>query len=352
MSSPTDVAAGAEPPRITLSAADSANSRFDRFRESRRISLKRNPIFGRDDTFFTIGSCFAEEIRIALTRSRIACLPTYRNIKFDPEVAVVDELPRREHMNFYNTFTVRLQFEQMLGLWDQPADDYWTISRAKKSLVPWSEPVAYQDPYRRLILAKSPDHLRAIIDSMNATMLDGFNRSSAFILTYGMTEVFLNKATGKAASQKPAYLGGGGVEETVFHRSTFEENLDNVLSTIDMIQSRKPGRPIVMSVSPVPLARTFSSDDVITANMESKSLLRAVLGVASRSRENVFYLPSYEYVTMLGLQDAFMHDLRHVQRPVVGRIIECFFDAFFRDGAADQKVLSQISQETEPAVGD
>ena len=63
-----------------------------------------------------MGSCFAEEIRVALTNRQIACVPRYREISFDPARAVVDTLPEREHMNFYNTFTVRLQIEQALGL--------------------------------------------------------------------------------------------------------------------------------------------------------------------------------------------------------------------------------------------
>lgn len=33
----------------------------------------------------------------------------------------------------------------------------------------------------------------------------------------------------------------------------------------------------------------------------------------------------------LGLNDGFVHDLRHVQRPVVDHIVDSFSKAFFRD---------------------
>lgn len=130
-------------------------------------------------------------------------------------------------MNFYNTFTALLQIEQLLGVWEQAPDDYWTIPRAKRSLVTWPEPAAYQDPYRRLILAQSPEYFHEIINNMNGIMRRGFQSATAFVITYEMTELFINKVSGKAAAQKPAYFGGAGVDETVFHRSTYEENLDN-----------------------------------------------------------------------------------------------------------------------------
>ncbi|HIE83664.1 MAG TPA: hypothetical protein EYQ00_07380, partial [Dehalococcoidia bacterium] len=182
----------------------------------------------------------------------------------------VDTLPGREHMNFYNTFTVRLQIEQMLGIWKQSPDDYWNVRRAKK--LPWG-PSGCQDPYRRLTYGQTPEVLERTIASINKAMRAGFEEATAFIFTFGMTEVFVNQKSGKVAAQKPLYADGGGELETTLHVSTFQENLDNVLATIDLIHSRKPNAPIVVSVSPVPLERTFQNRDIVTVNTESKSIL-------------------------------------------------------------------------------
>lgn len=311
---------------VTLVSKENANTRFATFAQTGEITLLRNPIFRQSDVFFTLGSCFAEEIRIALTARGIACVPTYRNIDFDPSTAIVDELPHREHMNFYNTFTVRLQLEQMFGLWTQADDDYWTIKRPGN---PWDSNTAYQDPYRRLIIGRSPEVLHKVISDLNQAMLHGFEAATAFIFTFGMTEVFINTKSGKVAAQKPSYKGGGGDRETRLHLSSFEENLRNVLAIVDLIQSKKKDCPIILTVSPVSLSRTFQENDVIVVNTESKSILRAVLGQVARERKNVIYLPSYDFVTARGYEHSYQGDRRHVLRPVVDRIVGQFFEAYF-----------------------
>lgn len=314
---------------MTLEPAPQTNSRFARFAKSRTITLKTTPIFLPSDVFFTMGSCFAEEIRSALTQRDIICVPDYAKIRFDSLAATLDDLPRANHLNFYNTFTVKQQLEQLLGLWEQEPDDFWTLNRISPDRpVPWTPPI-YQDPYRRLVQAITPEILQAVLRSINAEMRVGFDAATAFIFTFGMTEVFINKQSGKVAAQKPLYGGAGGEKETTLHISSFEENLTNVRAIVDLIQERKPAAKIIVSVSPVPLARTFQDQDVVTVSMEGKSILRAALGQICRERNNVFYLPSYEFVTSLGYNDGYREDMRHVQKSVIAQIVDAFFQAFF-----------------------
>jgi hypothetical protein len=312
-------------PAAELAVSDAPNQRFRNFAENGAITIPRRPIFNRSDAFFAMGSCFAEEIRIALNARSIKCLPSYSMIEFDKSQAIIDELPEREHMNFYNTFTIRAQLEQMLGLWEQPDDDYWHL---KRSNTPWGKE-AYQDPYRRLVIARTPEILHATVASIVQTMRDGFFDSSAFIFTFGMTEVFRDNRSGRVVAQNPLYKGGGGASETKLHLSTFAENHENVTEIVRIVRQAKPSAPIVLTVSPVGLKRTFREMDVITANMESKSILRSVLGQVCREHENVFYLPSYEYVTALGYNGAYELDRRHVKRDVVEKIVGAFFDSTF-----------------------
>lgn len=313
---------------VQLRAVDRPSVKYGDFMRSNTITFPKRAIFRRDDVFFAMGSCFAEEIRIALTARGLRCVPSYREIEFDPTLAVVDELPEREHMNFYNTFTVRQQIEQLLGLWTQPDDDWWLINKRQET-PPWG-PTCYQDPYRRLILAKSPEVLRDVLAGVNREMRAGFNAATAFIFTFGMTEVFVNKATGKVAAQKPLYKGAGGAAETELHVSTFAENHENVSRVVDMIRQHKPDAPIVLTVSPVPLARTFQDADIVTVNAESKAILRAVLGQICREKKGVYYLPSFELVTLGGIAQSYEGDGRHVKRSVVDRIVEEFFRGHFQ----------------------
>jgi hypothetical protein len=85
----------------------------------------------------------------------------------------------------------------------------------------------------------------------------------------------------------------------------------------------------VLSVSPVPLEATATDNDVVVANLESKSLLRAVAGPVSREFDNVHYFPSYEFAMYY---DIFEEDGRHVTREAVARIINVFFQSFGTDG--------------------
>jgi hypothetical protein len=158
-------------------------------------------------------------------------------------------------------------------------------------------------------------------------MREGFEAATAFVFTFGMTEVFVNRQSGKVSAQKPLYFGGGGKTETTMHVSTFEENLQNVRAIVDLIRDRKRQAPIFLTVSPVSLSRTFQDEDVVTVNSESKSILRTVLGQVCRERENTIYLPSFEFVTALGYERGFERDRRHVQRSAVREIVDQFFVA-------------------------
>ncbi len=310
-----------------LLATDRANDRYRNFAEHRTITIPRRPILRKSDVVFTMGSCFAEEIRTALTSLGWQCVPRYRNIVFDPAEALVDTLPEREHMNFYNTFTVRQQVEQILGLWTQEPEDYWEIERLSPKVVSWQSDKNFQDPYLRLVVARRPDVLKKTVSAVQAEMKRGFDEANAFIFTFGMTEVFVNRRSGKIACQKPAYAGAGGTAETVRLDSTFEQNLENTRTIVRLVRQEKPHAPIFLSVSPVALERTFTAVDVVTASVEGKSILRAVLGQVSREFEDVIYVPSYEFVTLQGVA-AYRPDFRHVLQPVVDDIMTAFVEAF------------------------
>lgn len=322
-------------PNLSLQSSPRPQTKFVEHVKSNTITLPSHDLFDADDVFFTMGSCFAEEVRIALKKRGLKCVPDYKNIQFDSAEAVVDELPKREHMNFYNSFTVLQQFQQILGDWQQNNDDFWLINKRIKPPT-WGQE-CYQDPYRRLVMAKSPDVLNDVLDQINAEMLAGFHAATAFVFTFGMTEVFINKTSGKVAAQKPLYAGAGGAKETVMHASSFQENYDNVVELVRLIRKHKPDAPIILTVSPVPLARTFQAADVITISTEGKSILRAVLGQVCREMEGVYYLPSYEFVMARGAAN-FEPDRRHVRRDTVDQIVQSFVASFF---AGDQNASTQ-----------
>ena len=303
---------------MPIKSANRTNPAWRRFMTDRMVTAAPQPLVKKSDRFFLMGSCFAEEIRLALETALGADKvgPDYRQVRFDPTLAQVDELPARNHLNTYNAFSVLQEVERLLGLWTPAPDDYWTAEGR------------VQCPYRRLVFANSAEVFADISAQLTRVLRQGFDEADHFVFTFGMTEVFINKHSGKIANQKPGYSGGGGAEETTYHRASFGENYDAICRIVDLITDAKPDARIFCTVSPVPLKRTFSGEDIFVANSLSKSTLRTVLAEVAAARPNVTYFPSYEAV-ISGGEAAWEEDGRHVQRPVVEVITRTFVKTYF-----------------------
>ncbi len=293
------------------------NSLWRKYRKTEKITLRKSPLFGRNDRFFLMGSCFAEEIRLALEEvlETGAVMPDFSTLEFDGDRARVDELPDRNHLNYYNAFTILQELRRAFGIWTQDHDDYWQLEQG------------VQDPYRRLVIAETPEMLKQINQQLNRIISQAAVSADHFVFTFGLTEVFMNTRTGLIVAQRPEYGGGGGNLETEFRRMGFEDNYAAIAEISQIIAQHKPSAKIFVTVSPVALQRTFSQDDIYTANMLSKSTLRAVLGEAQEKLDNIVYVPSYEAVMSLG-RGGFKQDFRHVRRPVVQQITNAFVEAF------------------------
>ncbi len=311
------------------------NDKWFKVHHDRVLTISPCHRFNRLDRFFTMGSCFAEEITLALKKSGITCLPDYRSIKYDPSRVVIDTLQETEHMSYYNTFSILQEVERAAGIWVQAEDDFWTLHdrTIKNNRISRGHDRIFQDPYRRYTFGMTREELFAALGEINRELAAGLASASAIVITLGTTEVFKKKNNGLVANQIPAYERGGGESETYFHASTFAENYANLKRTIEIIGTINQRAKIVISVSPVPLARSFSGMDIYVANQLSKSTLRAAVGEVCREFPDVNYFPSYEMVTGLGHAAFETQDSRHIRRSVVEKIIEIFVHATFADYA-------------------
>lgn len=91
-------------------------------------------------------------------------------------------------------------------------------------------------------------------------------------------------------------------------------------ATMKLLAER--GSKVLLTTSPVVLARTFTDDDVIIANSHSKAVLRAVSGEIAEQFANVDYFPSYEIATMTRRPEVWDDDLIHINPGFVARIME------------------------------
>lgn len=325
-----------------LNLAVKANAKWAALHQSRVLTIEPKRIFHRQQKFFTIGSCFAEEIRKALSGHRIDCLPQYAWISVDPDRQRIDTLPHREHMNYYNTFSIRQEFERAVGLWHQEKDDIWTLPNReiRNAMVVSGTGQVFQDPYRRLVFGRSEEDLWEAIRQIDKIFAEGIRTADVFVITLGMTEIFRKRNNGMVANQIPLYAGGGGLGETEFEESDYQANLENMEAIVSIIRELNQSAQVVLSVSPVPLARTFSGQDVFVANMLSKATLRTVAGALCRKHDFVHYFPGYEIVTGIGAGAYEPKDLVHVRPEIVGTIINAFVSSHFKDADESSEKLA------------
>lgn len=310
---------------------DTPNKKWEVLYKTGALTLRNHRVFNRQQGFMTIGSCFAEEIRKALSAEGVRCYPEYRRIPIDPARMKIDTLPHREHMNYYNTYSIRQEIERAAGAWTQADDDIWEVPRRelRDNAVVAGDGTLYQDPYRRLVFGKTPEDLHEALGHINAAIRDGFTLADVCVITLGMTEVFLKKNNGLACNQIPVYGGGGGLRETEFHASDYLENLENLRVGLNLLKSINPDIQVVLTVSPVPMNRSFNRDDIFVNNYESKCTLRAVAGQICREFDWVHYFPSFEIVWGLGVTAYQSRDRLHVKEEVVQRIVSVFMESHF-----------------------
>ena len=303
---------------LTMRITETPNAEWSRLVSDGLLTQTPRSLIRPGAAVFTMGSCFAVEIRQRLRDHGCRIVPDYFGLEFNPEHIRIGRLPERDNLNYYHTFAIRQEFERCLGRWTQAPEDHWEV----RPDLWFGGDVAYQDPYRRAVFARTPDDLHRAIRKLNETIRIGFEQADIFLITLGLTEVWQKRDDGRAACMNPGYARGGGHAETEFHRSTIAENIANLETTVACIRERRPEAHIAFTVSPVPLGSTATGEDVLIANMESKSTLRTAAAHVSRTLENVSYFPAYEICAALG--DVYEPDGRHVRPAVVRQIVNFF----------------------------
>jgi hypothetical protein len=109
------------------------------------------------------------------------------------------------------------------------------------------------------------------------------------------------------------------------------DNVQELERILEVYARHKPEIKLIVSVSPVPLNKTFSSDHVVVANSLSKAVLRvAAQEFVARHPGTAFYFPSYETV-LYGTRAPWEADMRHVSGEAVARVMALFQRMFLAE---------------------
>lgn len=269
------------------------------------IQMDYNGLINKSTKVFTIGSCFALEIKDYLIRNGYNVLVNDEN-RDTPEPKLI----------WYNSHNILYEFERLTGEFVQDVEDIWFVNNK------------WQDPYRRCLFANTKEELWEKIKTINKKMEYGILNAELLIITLGLTEVFFQK-NGKAICASPGYANGGG-QNCDFVATKFDENYNNIKKVFNIVKKINPNCKIVLTVSPVPLGSTFRGIDHLVANTESKSILRSVAGQISEEFENVFYFHSYEIANNYPKEKVFIDDARHVKKEFVSIIMDEFKKYFIK----------------------
>jgi hypothetical protein len=285
-------------------------------KSGRRITFVHKPVLTPRDRVFTMGSCFAVEIRKALLARGFDTYPKYSTIEFNRERQTLAKLPERDNVNHYNTFVIRQEFELALGTSSYGLGDLVDLGGAKTA--PSSgKAFKWQDPYRKSVFATDDAAILDLSGKITGCIRSAIQTAEVYIITLGLTEVWKNNANGLFINQAPRAVD----DRVSFVESTYEQNHENIHRVAALIAEHYPHKRIILTVSPVPLSRTFTSNDIVVANMESKSILRAVAARVSKQMDNVTYWPSYEIALA---RDIFEDDGRHVRAEGIDLIVDQF----------------------------
>src|SRR5581483_5094674 len=184
----------------------------------------------------------------------------------------------------------------------------------------------------------APVSLERAIERRTYLTRDYFNRlreASVIVMTLGLNEVWFDRATGRHVNAAPSYhTTRRDPDRYELHITDVADNVAELNQIRRLILSVNPRARFIVTVSPVPLSETFSGRDVLTANLYSKSTLRAAADIFAQSHLDVDYFPSYDIVSMSPRVSSYEPDCLHVADSVVGRIIQMFLRIYLGTTAA------------------
>ena len=179
-----------------------------------------------------------------------------------------------------------------------------------------------------------------------------FERAQVFVFTLGLTEAWIDAASGAVFPTAPGVIAGDfDASRYKFKNFTFQETYDDLTAFFALAKQANSNVRFLLTVSPVPLTATASGEHVLQATAYSKSVLRAVAGQLTQDREDVDYVPSYEIITSgLSASRFFQDNLRSISSEGVDAVMRMFFSEQEEGGNIETPQPAALTRE--PFVSD
>jgi GSCFA family len=280
---------------------------------------KRFPI-ARTDRIATAGSCFAQHIARNLRQRGCDVLDT------EPAPPGLDKaqaeargygLYSARYANIYTAAQMLQLAREAFGR-QTPSDRVWERDgRFFDAQRPGVEPAGLDSP--EMVLAHRAHHL--------ARVKRAFNQCNVLVFTFGLTEAWIETATGTVFPTCPGTIAGTfDADRYSFKNYTVGEVVADFARVRQILKRHDPDKRFLVTVSPVPLTATAAPTHVLQATTYSKSVLRAACGELYDRFDDVDYFPSYELIATPFSKGAFFEpNLRSVTPQGVETVMRTFF---------------------------
>jgi hypothetical protein len=274
----------------------------------------------RTDSVFTMGSCFARNIEVYL-ESLGYVFPT-RNPGF-----ALDNSECSSPNGYFNKFTVPSMANELIfasGDGSLPDSAYVRDDAGR-----WQDG---QSPATFASLERAKE-IRSRVEGVTKAAF----AANVMLLTLGLVEAWHDNENDVYWNlAPPANVIKAAPSRFSLRILSYEDNKRHLDVLYRSVARLNPNIKIVVTVSPVPLAATFSGNDIAVANMYSKSTLRAVASDFAAEHPNVDYFPSYEMAMDSDPLGVWTDDAVHVR----DQMVECIITHFLINYLEDPKSLT------------
>ena len=256
---------------------------------------------------FTVGSCFARHIEEHLVRLGFK-VPTY---DFSVPGGEWQGVRPNGILNKFTPTAIRAELEF--------AHQGFDVASARRCLVDTADGNVL-DLQLAATVAVGPDRALERRRAVHELFGRAFD-ADVVLITLGQVETWWDDVAQLYVNIfPPASVHRQHNGRFFFEQLSYERCLEELDGAVTMLLDHGSTRQVMLSVSPVPLIRTFAGGDALTAYIGSKSVLRAVAETMSTRYEEVDYVPTYEAVALSDWSLAFETN-DHVRDEVVGEIV-------------------------------